>query len=137
MKQPTFLLIFSIVNSVTFSQPYIKLAATNKGLECSIGAISGDGGLETILSYKFSVTRVDKPSSVSITIGKQILLTYEAEDNYSITPVIGYGYLKWKDFSLYDDTTPSNTGDVACEPLPEVFNEGIIAMTEYQPVFGL
>ncbi len=137
MKQLTLLAIFLILRSVTFPQPFLKFAATNKGLECSIGAISGDGGFESTLSYKFSMTRVDKPQIVSITIGKQILLTHEEEDNYSITPVVGYGYLRWKDFSLYDAAIPSNTGSAAGGPLPEVYNEGIMSMREGRPVFGL
>ena len=107
-------------------------------METSIGALSKDGGFESTLSYKFSMSHVDKPSILSITVGKQILITDYDDDNFSITPTIGYGYLRWKDFSKYDAATyptgpPPNLATGA--PLP-ISNKEIIEMTEFKPVFG-
>ena len=83
--------------------------------------------------------QADKPNVLSITIGKQILITNYEEDNYSITPTIGYGYLKWKDFSKYDaavyptrDTSAIPRGG----PLPIVDDE-IMEITALRPVFGI
>ena len=39
---------------------------------------------------------------LSFQIGKQLLLTHNESDNLSLTPSIGYGWRKWKDFTEWD-----------------------------------
>jgi len=132
------LFLSTILGVISYAQPFVKLAATNKGIETSIGALSKDGGFESTLSYKFSMSRADKPGILSITVGKQILITNYDDDNYSITPTIGYGYLHWKDFSKYEAATyPTRptTNIAAGAPLPISYDE-IMEMKEFKPVFG-
>jgi hypothetical protein len=135
------LLLLCVISGVTLSaQPFIKFAATNKGFETSIGALSKDGGIESTLSYKFSMIQADKPSILSIAVGKQILISGYDENNYSITPTIGYGYLHWKDFSKYDaaECPPPNSlpPGTSAGPLP-IVDDAIIEMKAYKPVFGV
>lgn len=121
------LLILCIVNSVlAFPQPYLKFTGTNRGLEISLGAMSKDGGLDFNVAYRSSLSRNDKPKIISAAFGKQMLLTFNEEDNYSFTPSVGYGYLAWKE---YQDVSPSEN--------PQLIYDKVVSMQEFKPLIGL
>jgi len=83
-----------------FSQPYLGLSMTNKGPSIQLGAMADK--VEISASYRHPMTRNDVFSVLSFQIGRQILITRKDEGNYILTPSIGYGYLRRKDFTEYD-----------------------------------
>jgi hypothetical protein len=82
----------------SFAQPFIGIAATNKGIPVSIGALIDKVEIKGTYIRPFK----NNPSVSSLTLGYQINLTNDEKDNYSITPSIGYSNVRWKDFSQYD-----------------------------------
>ena len=77
---------------------FLKIGATNRGLEIyPFGGITRDSGIEIEAAYKSSLTKEDKPKILIVSVGKQILLTDYDKDNKSITPSVGYGYLRGED----------------------------------------
>jgi len=143
MKAILFLMLCIANSALVFSQPYLKFTGTNRGLEISIGAMTSDGGLDFNVAYKSSLSRNDKPKVLSASIGKQLLLTNKEEDNYSITPSLGYGYLAWKDYSKYSSPLPSlppilpgTPPTPSAGPLP-IHYDNVQAMQTFKPLVGL
>lgn len=83
-----------------FSQSFIGFYAGNKGLNLQGGAIVSN--IEIKGSYQQGIKPYANIGTVQV--GYQILVTDYEQDNYSVTPSIGYGYFKVKDFSQYDKT---------------------------------
>ena len=83
-----------------FSQPYFGLGLGNKGMNYQLGI--RDESLDLKFDYKMPMTRNDVAKVLSFQIGKQLLLTHNESDNLSLTPSIGYGWRKWKDFTEWD-----------------------------------
>jgi hypothetical protein len=99
MKTLTTLLIL-IITLPCVAQPYVALGLQNKGFNMSSGIVSPEG-VDIGVQFKTPLSMADQASILSMTIGKQINFN-EEEDGYSITPQIGGGWLRVKDFTLYD-----------------------------------
>ncbi len=95
------LIALIIISGHSFGQGYIGIGATNNGIQLSAGALSGNVDMQ--FKYQLPLFSLEAPQIVSITIGRMIPLT--TIDKFSITPSIGYAWLKNKDFSLYGLST--------------------------------
>jgi len=102
------------------AQPFIGIGLLNKGAQFQLGMLSGEGGISVSLAVKKPFTHNDKPTVISLNVGKEILLSHNDEDNYSVTPSFGLGNYRVKDYSLYD------TG-----------KDEIIQVSEIKPVYGI
>ena len=99
-----------------FSQTFLGIGATNKGIPLSIGTLIKKAEIKGSYIQPYP----HKPAVSSLTLGYQINLTKKEKDNYSITPSIGYSNVRWKDFSDY-----KHGGEV------------IRQVNEYHPAIGL
>lgn len=95
-----FILIALIISKNCFGQGYIGIGATNNGVQVSAGVLADN--VDVQLKYQLPLFSLEVPKVMSFTIGRMILLSNNDADNFSITPSVGYAYLKSKDFTLYD-----------------------------------
>lgn len=87
------------------AQPFVGIAGTDKGAAMQIGYLDA-GGLQFSLGYKMPLLassylpdeKIEKTNAslVHVSVGYQILLSHKEEDNYSLTPAIGYAMVKYK-----------------------------------------
>jgi hypothetical protein len=84
------------------SQPYIQMQAGNKNIGLSFG-VQAQGGLIIDMGYLLPYSAANRPKIANLSIGKVINITNNDEDNFSITPSIGFAYLFYKDFSKQID----------------------------------
>lgn len=98
-----------------FSQPFIGIGASNKGIPVSFGLLAK----KVEIKGTFIRPYPHKPIVSALTLGYQINLTDYEKDNYSITPSIGYSNVRWKDFSRYKE------------------DDLIIQVNQFHPAYGL
>lgn len=79
----------------SFGQVFIGMSATTKGAGVQLGYLSTDG-IEISTGYKVPLISATNPSVFNLSLGKQILLTHDDEDNYSITPSAGIASVSYK-----------------------------------------
>lgn len=92
------LLFFMVlINLKSFCQPYVQLQAGGKNIGLSFGVVSSNVLID--LGYTIPYNATDKPKIASLSIGRVIFLTNNDEDNFSVTPAIGFAYLSYKDFN--------------------------------------
>ena len=96
------LFLLAILCSFKTHAQYIGISGGNKGFCFSGGILSQ--GIQIEASYRLPFMSNVIPSCLSLTVGKEILITRNEEDNFSITPFVGFGSLNRKDFSKYDAT---------------------------------
>lgn len=111
------LLIITTVSGL--SQGYVSLGATNKGAQFSAGVLANN--VDINIRYQLPLVSTEIPKILSFNVGHRILLSNYETDNFSITPSIGYAYLKNKDFSLYGTS----------------IEDKIIVVEQFKPVFNL
>ena len=99
----------------SFSQGFIGIAASNKGIPISIGVLAKK--VEIKAGYIRQYPKY--PSVSSLTLGYQINISDYEKDNYSITPSIGYSNVRWEDFSRYKN------------------DDLIIQVNEFHPAYGM
>jgi len=116
------LLMFSdsIFNKL-FGQVFIGPGIANKGMVMQLGVLSNK--TEITLSYVLPMTSNTNAKILSLQVGQKFNLTQWDSDNYSLMPYAGYGYLKWQDFTEYEN---DQTGKSA-----------IVNMESFKPVIGL
>jgi len=85
------------------AQPFLSMTGTTKGVGFSIGFLDQQSGIEFSSGYHVPVLRADLPWLFNISVGKRILLSHKEEDNFTITPSIGYADYSVKDFSQYEE----------------------------------
>jgi len=110
----------SIWNKI-FGQAFAGLNAGNKTIGVQMGVEVEK--VEICVSYSFPYMKNDKASITGIQAGRKIDITQWDNDNYSVMPYFGYGYLKWQDFTKYNTNTTGN-GE-------------IIDMSSFNPLFGI
>jgi len=96
------IIVMCFIYITSFAQPYIGMLATNKGVGFQIGVLSESGGLELSAASNMPLLSNTTPTILSINIGKQFLLTKNDDDNYSITPSVGFSSYNYKNFTEYD-----------------------------------
>ena len=117
MKLITLLLIISLP---CFGQPYILMGGTNNGVQLGIGTLSDK--IDIQVRYQLPLFDLEAPKILSFNVGRMINLTTNEEDNLSITPSVGYGYFRSKDFTHYNN--------------PEE-HEKIINGETFKPIYGI
>lgn len=104
----TLLFISALLISIsTLSQPFISLGATNRGIEFQFGILAAP--IEFTIIKLQSLLKNNAPSVLSVSLGKQFLLTRNEQDNYSVTPAIGIAQYKVKDYGPYNADPLGNT----------------------------
>lgn len=115
----TFLLL--LISAASFGQPFLGLGVTNQGANIQLGVFAGS--IEVTGAYKLPFSRNDVAKIASLQIGKQILLSHNDQDNYSITPSIGYANYRVQDFAAYNNDPTGKTG--------------ISLINEFRPIAGV
>jgi len=104
-----------------FRQVFLGPGIANKGMVMQLGVLSNK--TEITLSYVLPMTSNTNAKILSLQIGQKFNLTQWDSDNYSLMPYCGYGYLKWQDFTDYEND-PSG-------------KSAIVNMESFKPVIGL
>lgn len=104
-----------------FGQVFTGLSLANKGAVIQLGAMIDKTELKA--SYTFPLLKNTNARILDLRIGQKFDITQNESDNYSIMPYLGYGYLRWNDYSNYDNDA---TGKAA-----------IVQMNEFKPIYGL
>ena len=94
------LFLLAILCSFKSNAQYVGIGGGNKGVTFNAGILAD--GIQIEASYRTPLFSTEKPEVLSLTIGREILLSNYEEDNFSVTPFIGGASLKYKDFSEYD-----------------------------------
>ncbi len=113
------MIIFLILKG--HSQPNLGLFATNKGVGASIGLVAGNIALNA--SYKAPLFNRDVPTIANLAIGYQRNITNNDADNFTVTPFLGIGNYRVKDFTAYD---ADPTGKTA-----------IVSINQYKPYYAI
>ncbi|CAN5376017.1 hypothetical protein BH11BAC3_BH11BAC3_19060 [soil metagenome] len=100
MKQ---LLLLACLLAATLikAQPFLSFSTTTNGIGLSAGFLEPQSGIEIATGYNMPVLSATKPHLFIMQAGKRILLTQNEEDNFTITPTIGYANYTMKDLSNY------------------------------------
>jgi hypothetical protein len=118
----TFILFTGLIISLSaISQPYIGLQAGNKGVAAEFGFLANK--IEIAVAAKTPLSNTDVPTLLSITVGKQFLLTQKEEDNYSFTTSIGFANYRVSDFTAYN-----------ADPTGQA---GIVKISAIKPFYGM
>ena len=110
----------SLINKA-FAQPFIGMQLTNKGIGVQTGFLVGN--IEITLAYKPISNQENKPKIASLSACYRILVTRNELNNFSVTPSIGIGNYRVKDFTGYDADPTGKTG--------------ILQINTNTPVYGL
>lgn len=94
------IILLAILCSFKSHAQYLGVSATTKGAALHAGIVAN--GIEIAGTYKTPLWSNVTPSVLSLSFGKQILLTNNDIDNWTVTPSIGFASLKYQDFSDYD-----------------------------------
>ena len=94
------LFLLAILFSFKTHAQYVGIGGGNKGVTFNAGILAD--GIQIEASYRTPFLSNEKPTVMSLTIGREILLSNYEEDNFSVTPFIGGASLKYKDFSEYN-----------------------------------
>jgi len=103
-----------------FGQVFAATGISNKGMVMQMGAMVDK--TEISASYTIPFTSNTNAKIVALQVGQKFDITKWDEDNYSVMPYFGYGYLRWQDFTAYDADV---TGKSA-----------IVNVQEFKPVYG-
>lgn len=102
MKKVIILIISLIFTFPCFSQSFIGMQGTNKGVDVQLGYLSESGGAIISAGYKVPLIKANTPSVINLSVGKEWLITNNEENNYSLSSLVGIGSYKVKDFTEYD-----------------------------------
>lgn len=106
----------------SFAQPFAGLNLTNKGIGANMGFLIHNT-VEVTANYKSLTNRNDVPKVLSLSAGLRVLLTRNELNNWSVTPSIGVGNYRLKDFSGYYADPTGKTG--------------IKQISQYKPIVGV
>lgn len=107
-----YVLLFISIN--TFSQPFIGLQVSNKGVGAQIGVKIQHDYL--LIAIKSPLYNNEVPVIKSFSYGHEFLLSNYEDDNYSVTPFIGIAQYKLKqidDIPEYKRIVPIYTLELA------------------------
>jgi hypothetical protein len=96
-----------IISFSVHAQLYLATGATTKGLTAHVGILVDK--IDIALGYKMPMLSKENPHILNVMIGRQILLTHDEGDNYSITPAIGYAESKYSTFDSKLNETKMRT----------------------------
>jgi len=113
------LLLMAALFSDVDAQPNIGVGFTNTGASLHAGYLVGN--TDVSFAYRTPLFSTDKPSVMSLSVGRFIVLFDNDISRIALTPSIGMANVKYKDFSQYHIA-------------PEY---RIIEVNEYKPIYGL
>ena len=90
-------ILILIISLNVHAQPYLSTGIT-KGVSVRAGILYEQ--LDINAGVKYPLTNITNPSIYSLQIGRQLLLTHNEFDNYSLTPSLGIASLK---YSVFDE----------------------------------
>ena len=86
----------------TFAQPSIGMKLLNNGVGMDIGFLI-DNKVDVQLSTMGITGNNEKAKVTTLTAGYRVLLSRNELNNYSITPSLGYGLYRIKDYTDYNN----------------------------------
>lgn len=89
MKQCILLFVILIISLPIFSQGYFGASINKKGVGFQSGFLAGKIDLNAGIT--FPVTSTTAPTTYNLSAGFMINITQEDEDNFSVTPSVGFG----------------------------------------------
>ena len=85
------------------AQPYLSTSLNQKSFTTAVGILASN--VDLAIAYKLPFLNKEEAKILSFTIGRQLLLTNNYEDNYSITPALGFATMSYSTFdSRYNET---------------------------------
>ena len=103
------------------AQPFLGLNLTQKGIGVNAGYLIDN--IEITANYKPLTNKQDVPKVLSLSAGYRCLLTFNELNNWSITPSVGIGNYRIKDFKDYDADVTGKAG--------------IKQVSEFKPIYGV
>ena len=85
----------------SLAQPFLSIAATSKGAGFSIGYLASQSGIELNAGYNVHPFTEDVPTLFNLSVGKHILLSNKENNNFNLTPSIGYAAYSVKDLTEF------------------------------------
>lgn len=104
-----------------FAQPFLGMNLSNRGIGVNTGFLINN--VEITANYKPLTNKQDVPKVLSLSAGYRCLLTFNELNNWSITPSVGIGNYRIKDFKSYDADVTGKTG--------------IKQVSEFKPIYGV
>ena len=98
----------AIINKL-FSQPSLGFSALSNGLPANVGFLI-DNKIDLQLNAAGITGNNEAAKITTLTAGYRVLLSRNELNNYSVTPAIGYGLYRIKDFTGYDNDPTGKTG---------------------------
>lgn len=96
------------ITAKSIAQPFIGMNLTQKGIGANMGFLFNN--IEVTANYKSLRSRNDVPKVSSLSAGYRYLLTQKEIYNWSVTPSIGIGNYRLKDFTAYNADPTGKTG---------------------------
>ena len=93
-----------------FSQPYIGLGLTNKGMLTQVGVLTDK--IEVTGTWKLPFSQNDVATIIGLQFGTGFALGHKEKDNFFITPSVGFANYRIKDFTAYNADPTGRTGIV-------------------------
>lgn len=81
------------------SQGYLSFNYSSNGTGVRLGYLND---VQISLGYQTPLLSAENANIADLSVGKRILLTNNDEDNFSVTPTVGVGFISYKDFTKYD-----------------------------------
>jgi len=113
-----FCLFADSIWSRLFGQAFAGLNAGNKTIGIQLGIEVEK--IEISASYSFPYMKNDRPTIASFQAGRKIDIS---DNDYSLLPYFGYGYLRWQDFTDYNNDPTGKTA--------------INNLSSFNPLFGI
>jgi hypothetical protein len=93
-----------------FSQPYLGLGVSNKGILTQVGVLADK--IEIIGTWKLPFSQNDVATILGLQVGTGFALGHKEKDNFFITPAVGFANYRIKDFADYNADPTGRTGIV-------------------------
>ncbi len=98
----------AIINKL-FAQPSLGMKLLNNGVGMDVGFLI-DNKVDVQLSTMGITGNNEKAKVTTLTAGYRVLLSRNELNNYSVTPSVGYGLYRVKDFTGYNNDPTGKTG---------------------------
>lgn len=102
VKVPAIIIALLLVSINLFAQPSIGMKLLSNGVGMDLGFLI-DNKVDVQLSTMGITGNNEKAKITTITAGYRVLLSRNELNNYSVTPSIGYGLYRVKDYTDYNN----------------------------------
>ena len=108
-KENVIVILICLFTGKLFAQPSIGMKLLNNGVGMDIGFLI-DNKVDVQLSTMGMTGNNEAAKVTTITAGYRVLLSRNELNNYSVTPSVGYGLYRTKDFTGYNNDPSGKTG---------------------------